>query len=433
MKKYSFATKILVFIITIVLSIPIIQNYTDITANAAAATTVYTQNFEDNASGWYAAYGGTVSRTTSLKYGGSYSLKYTGRSASWHSPAINIYNAIKSGGEGFYNISMVVRVSNVGNSSCHTRLIIRGTGENSFIKLQGSNYYYSVTTPIDLTAGTWCYLGGNLCVREEDIQASSGTFNLMLDVLECADNQVVYIDNVNIKKINTNDLEFSITPSGRTMAIGQKQAFIGSYASGVTYRISNTNIATVDSTGVVTAVSGGKTRLEICRTTTGQCEYAFVVVTGWHSLSNGTYYITNVGQERYMQSNNNSANKLELWNFDNGNDQKWYLTYISSGGYYKITRNNDNNYALTAVDYDLLTQTDVKLQAYSNLESQHWYIQPLSNDKYKIWTESAENGKMYLSARNGNDMNGIDVLLSESTGDDIEQWYLHKAGGNEVF
>ena len=90
MKKYSFITKMLVFVLTIVLSVPFIQNHTDITAYAAAATTVYTQTFEDNASGWYAAYGGSVSRTTSLKYAGGYSLMYTGRSASWHSPAINI-------------------------------------------------------------------------------------------------------------------------------------------------------------------------------------------------------------------------------------------------------------------------------------------------------------------------------------------------------
>ena len=328
---------------------------------------------------------------------------------------------------------MFVRVSSVGDSSCHTRLIIRGTEENSFISLKGSNYYYSVTTPIDLTAGAWCYLGGKLRVREEDIQASSGTFNLMLDVLECADNQVVYIDNVNIRKINTNDLEFSITPPGRTMAIGQKQAFIGSYTTGVTYKISNTNIATVDNTGVVTAVSGGKTRLEICRTATGQREYAFVVVAGWNNFSNGTYYITNVGQEGYMQSNNNSANKLELWDFDNENDQKWYLTYINSGGYYKITRNNDNNYALTAVDYDLLTQTDVKLQAYSNLESQHWYIQPLSNHKYKIWPESGKGENICLSSRFNINTEGNDVLTNEYSGDEKEQWYLHKVGGNDVF
>jgi uncharacterized protein YjdB len=46
------------------------------------------------------------------------------------------------------------------------------------------------------------------------------------------------------------------------MAVGQTQAFVGTYATGVTYKTSNPSIASVDSNGVVTAISGGKTRLE---------------------------------------------------------------------------------------------------------------------------------------------------------------------------
>jgi hypothetical protein len=100
MKRNSFAVKLLVFMITIVLFVPIVQNYEILTVDAATATSVYSQGFESNMSGWYAAYEGTIFSTASVKHSGSKSLMYTGRSQSWHSPAMNVYNMIKAGGAG---------------------------------------------------------------------------------------------------------------------------------------------------------------------------------------------------------------------------------------------------------------------------------------------------------------------------------------------
>ncbi len=397
--------------------------------SSSEATIVYYQGFEGDFSDWYPAYGGNITHSTDIKYNGSRALLYSGRTASWHSPAVNIYNLLKTGGAGYYNISMVIRVDNLDELDHQTRIIIRGTRENSFISNQGNNnYYYSVTPPVDLTDSAWCYLSGNLRVLNSDIQNDNGTFNLMIDVLKNVDNQNIYIDNVIIRKINDHVSNFNVAPSGKTMSIGQTQVFMASYTSFVTYRISNSNVATVNNMGVVTAVAEGKARLEICRLDTGQCEYAYIIVKGWYSITDGMYYISNFAQEGYLQTNNNSANKLELWKFDNEYYQNWCVTYINGGGYYKITRNNNDAYALTATEYDINTQTDIKYQTYNNIATQHWYIEPIGNEQYKIWPDS--DADKCMSARYDLSVDGTDVLLKQYSEKSI--WYFHRIGLSDV-
>ena len=98
----------------------------------SASVRVYYNSFESNMNGWFAPYGGQLTRTTEKYFESSRCLKYTGRTESWHSPAINIYDVIKNNGAGTYHISLRINVDKLDANSCHTRLIIRGTEANSF-------------------------------------------------------------------------------------------------------------------------------------------------------------------------------------------------------------------------------------------------------------------------------------------------------------
>ena len=61
-------------------------------------------DFETSAvpSEWKCPYGGSLSISSERSYTGNKSLKFTGRSQTWHSPALNIYDMVKANGPGRY-------------------------------------------------------------------------------------------------------------------------------------------------------------------------------------------------------------------------------------------------------------------------------------------------------------------------------------------
>lgn len=63
----------------------------------AAYETVWFESFESgtSADGWSTPYGGTITRSTDFSAMGDYSLKITGRTKAWQSPAKNIYSIIR--------------------------------------------------------------------------------------------------------------------------------------------------------------------------------------------------------------------------------------------------------------------------------------------------------------------------------------------------
>lgn len=95
---------------------------------------------------------------------------------------------------------MWVRTNIVNLSNPNIRMLIRGWEENSFITQQGSNYFYTLTSPVRMSAGDWQYLSGTVDVLASDISANTGIFTLALDYLGTADGQLLYIDDFCVEK-----------------------------------------------------------------------------------------------------------------------------------------------------------------------------------------------------------------------------------------
>lgn len=174
----------------------------------AAYETVWFESFESgtSADGWSTPYGGTITRSTDFSAMGDYSLKITGRTKAWQSPAKNIYQTIRENGAGKYTISMKVLTTAVNPEIPKIGTLIRTTKENSFSKYHSGNYFYRLVGKYGgVTANTWFTLSGTVDILDSDISAETGLFRLMFDILEPVDGQAVYIDDIRIERYTEPD------------------------------------------------------------------------------------------------------------------------------------------------------------------------------------------------------------------------------------
>jgi len=179
--------------------------------NAAAASNLVsgtTGTFETASvpAAWSAFGGGTLSTSTTVAHSGSYSLKLTGRTQTWYSPAMNIYDTMKANGAGIYYISIWVYVDALTTSPGSGRLIVRGNAAdaNSFIQNYSGNYYGVLNSAVSTPVNTWTLYTASINVLSTDLTRDTGTFNLMIDVLGLGTSQNIYFDDVSIYKPDTN-------------------------------------------------------------------------------------------------------------------------------------------------------------------------------------------------------------------------------------
>jgi len=108
------------------------------------------ESFEETAipANWEAFAGGRISVSSDVFRSGENSLLYTERRYPYSSPALNIYPLVQQHGPGIYRFSFYVYVDKDVRPSTGN-LLIRGgsaTDENSFIKVQGTNYFHSLVS-----------------------------------------------------------------------------------------------------------------------------------------------------------------------------------------------------------------------------------------------------------------------------------------------
>lgn len=186
--------------------------------------------------GWFAFGGGTLSASSTVSHSGSYALKLAGRTQTWYSPALNIYDTIKANGAGTYFLSIWVYVDALASSPGTGRLVIRGASsadENSFILNKGSGNYYGVlTSTISTPVNTWTNYTASLEVLESDLTRETGTFNFMIDYLAGSAGQNLYFDDVSIYKPQTNtecwnmeEISFTSGYDGLALFTGDKSTF----------------------------------------------------------------------------------------------------------------------------------------------------------------------------------------------------------------
>jgi len=151
---------------------------------------------------WFVFGTGKLSTSTAVKHGGKRSLCLPGRSNSWSSPTINLYNLFKSNGPGTYTVQFWVYTDVSASSSAAGNIIIRGNAadENSFILKTGGNYYGTLASAIPLKAKTWTQFSASVTVLASDLTREKGDFNLMLGSLASTDGQTLYIDDFQISK-----------------------------------------------------------------------------------------------------------------------------------------------------------------------------------------------------------------------------------------
>jgi len=152
--------------------------------------------------GWSAPFGGTLSTSTTVAHGGAESLLLTGRTQTWYTPAYNIYSILKTAGAGTYDISVWVYVDTLTTSPSNGRLLVRGADVNdvnSFITDQGGGNYFGALATVSTPVGTWTKYSVRLTVLSTDLTRASGTFNLCIDSLPIAANQLLYFDDLQIR------------------------------------------------------------------------------------------------------------------------------------------------------------------------------------------------------------------------------------------
>ena len=152
--------------------------------------------------GWSVFGGGAISTTSALAHDGAKSLELAGHANTWYSPCINIYNLLKNGGAGTYDISLWAYINALPTSLSNGQLVIRGqTADiNSFLSSAGGASFGSIGVSTTTPANTWIEYKASLKVLDSDITRETGEFNLMLDAIATTTGQNLYIDDLKISK-----------------------------------------------------------------------------------------------------------------------------------------------------------------------------------------------------------------------------------------
>ena len=151
-------------------------------------------------SGWFAKYGGEIAYTRETSHTGNSCLKMTGRTESWHSPALQLDDIFYQGGPGIYSITVWVMVSEL-DSTCrkYGRSLVRGYETTSFAWDHSGNYFGPIADT-NLFSGRWACIQGSLVVTSDDIHR--GDFYWMLDCIDPVAGQVLYIDDFVMYKLS---------------------------------------------------------------------------------------------------------------------------------------------------------------------------------------------------------------------------------------
>ena len=180
------------------------------------------------------------------------------------------------------------------------------------------------------------------------------------------------------------------------------------------WQSSNSNVASVDSHGVVTTISTGETEI------TAQVSDNVFKITVNVLLPDGEYFIKNrhENNRRYLQIDDNVDETpdgafMELWAFSGEDDQIWEISHYENGYYHIVSK--DSGLALM-VAYNKQTIEDEKIVQgtyhYGN-ENQLWRITLTQYDSFKIANratiEAGSNLVMCMGGTLVENSNGVNV------------------------
>lgn len=162
-----------------------------------AVENVFSASFDDGSSdGWTNFNGGAFEISTEEAHSGTKSLKVTEHERTWHSPAYNLYAAMKEAGEGLYTLHAWIYTDE--DDIPGATILMRGESVAtmpSFMQDNGGNAFTG-STPKNVPQSTWTELTLDFIMTAEDVEAESNTFNFCIDGFP--EGYEYYLDDVTV-------------------------------------------------------------------------------------------------------------------------------------------------------------------------------------------------------------------------------------------
>lgn len=159
---------------------------------------------------------------------------------------------------------------------------------------------------------------------------------------------------------------------------------------GVTWTSSNTDVATVNSSGVVTGVAEGTAVLTAKSKYNTSWSKTFTVNIG--TVPNGAYYLRNKETNRYLDiegPSTDSGADIHQWQFYGHNSQKWVIE-LQQDGYYTIKSIYSSLY-LTVENNSSAQNARITQASGGTATGQRWKFTKLGTGGYKIGAKCGES------------------------------------------
>ncbi|MDL2287425.1 RICIN domain-containing protein [Eubacteriales bacterium OttesenSCG-928-G02] len=238
----------------------------------------------------------------------------------------------------------------------------------------------------------------------------------------------------NMPEINTITLNYQSGKTG-TMSPGQTQTLRKTISPSnadpnVSWKSSNTNVATVNSNGVVTAHKDG---FAIIRATSNlnpskKGEINIQVESSALLHDSGVYRLRNAATGKYLDvpGGSHELNKhLEIYEKRNNVNQRWKFTSIGNNQY-TITPLSDKCMALDVYNASSSSGANVTQYSKNNSNAQKWTLTQNSDGSFRLTAACAPNNALTA----GGTGNGAKVYSTAySSVNSSQKWYLEDVTG----
>lgn len=239
-----------------------------------------------------------------------------------------------------------------------------------------------------------------------------------------------YVVMTYVSDITLNATSIDILQNGGTRTLTAATTPSG---QSVTWSSSNTAIATVSSSGVVTGLKAGTATITATATdAAGEKHYAYCVV--YVRLANGVYYFKNQYSGKYMHAENNGiAHYTNVSQYTKGTvqnsleqlSQLWRVWYLGEG-LYSIRPYHKLNLGLTVYVgqnvrlYDLGTNDTLSGVGYAS----SWAIERISDTAYRIRQYGRVEDVLSLESLSAS--NNINIRAAADSTSTSQNWILEK-------
>ncbi|HBL83555.1 MAG: hypothetical protein A2Y17_06040 [Clostridiales bacterium GWF2_38_85] len=219
----------------------------------------------------------------------------------------------------------------------------------------------------------------------------------------------------------------SISTTSAAINIGSTlQLSAITYPSGqsVTWITMDSSIATVSSSGLVTGLNVGSTVI-IARLTNDASIYSVCSLVV--KVPNGFYYLKNYQTNKYLDVSGGSilsGANVQQWEKANVTQQKWLISYQSSG-LYTLTPVSCGNMRLDVEGGGSASDTNVQQYTSNYTAAQMWYIIDSGNNTYKLMPQCGSSNA--LTVKDGSTSNGADVRVYAYQGESKQKWIFEAA------